>query len=261
MARLSEVLRVATGCSGAWGSCLEERDVVGLPVRCRVRWHTGSHDSQGISCAQPQNVAFGPSACKFSLALEPTCPKPYPDCPAVAGSSAQLGKSPGKMLARVWEKGGGPRSHAAWWPAKMSPLIAVYPSFARGLGRRPLPDTKVSTARIVASSWEHSAGVRANVPWPRLRDVQGAVFVQADAGVALHAQGGPVLLPHIPKSKKTQYVKRGKEAGGSWGVLSPGLVCRGICQPQLAGVGRELCGGLCSLQPISLEERMHVQQR
>lgn len=46
--------------------------------------------------------------------------------------------------------------------------------------------------------------------------MQGAVFVQADAGVALHAQGGPVLLPDVPKSMKSRKVKRGREGGVRW---------------------------------------------
>lgn len=90
--------------------------------------------------------------------------KADPDSPALAGGSAQLGERPGRILGYVWEKAGGPRSRVAWRPAKMSLLIALCTSFSRGLGRWPLPDTQVSTARVVASSREHTAGVCADVP-------------------------------------------------------------------------------------------------
>lgn len=37
------------------------------------------------------------------------------------------------------------------WPDKMSLLIAARTSFGWGLGRLPLPDAQVGTARVVAS--------------------------------------------------------------------------------------------------------------
>lgn len=76
----------------------------------------------------------------------------------------------------------------------------------------------MGAARVIASRRQHPAGVRADVPRPRLRDVQGAVFVETDAGAALRAQGGPVLLPDVPEGKEQWSEKRGREVGGPAGA-------------------------------------------
>lgn len=103
------------------------------------------------------------------------------------------------------------------WPQASAnrslPLLPVPPLLGGGV---PSPDTQVGTARVIASGGQHPTGVRADVPRPRLRDVQGAVFVKTDAGVVLGAQGGPILLPDVPKGKQ-QSVKRVQEAGGAAG--------------------------------------------
>lgn len=91
--------------------------------------------------------------------------------------------------------------------------------------------------------------------------MQGAVSVQTDAGVALHAQCGPILLPDVPESKKDRYVKRGREGrvGGLLGWAQP----RAGLEQGAPKVGRgqapSRSGGTCS--PLRLRVGPLVQER
>lgn len=109
-------------------------------------------------------------------------------------------------------------------------------------GRPPSPHAQVGAAGVVAAGREHPAGVGADVPGPGLRDVQGAVPVQAEAGVALRAQRDAVFLPDVPERGeplRAETQARGAGAAGSWGGgvqpkagLQPGAPEPGWGEPQ-----------------------------
>lgn len=61
-----------------------------------------------------------------------------------------------------------------------------------------LPDTEVRAAGVVAADGDDSARVRADVTWPGLRDVEGAVSVQTDARDGLDVDHWTIFLPDVP---------------------------------------------------------------
>lgn len=85
------------------------------------------------------------------------------------------------------------------------------------------PDTQVGTAGVIAPRRQHAAAVGPDVPRPRLGDVQGAVLVQADPGVTLQVQGGPILLPHKPSTGGAPSREQVSWASSGWAQLRTGL--------------------------------------
>lgn len=69
MARLSMVLSVATGCSGAWGSCLEERRVWRGHPECHALPSGDGQAAHSVSQMLPQCRVLGVRHGMLSLAL------------------------------------------------------------------------------------------------------------------------------------------------------------------------------------------------
>ena len=61
-----------------------------------------------------------------------------------------------------------------------------------------LPDAEVRAARVISAHGGHSASVGANVTWPGLGDVEGAVGIQPHAGEGLHVDRQALLFPDVP---------------------------------------------------------------
>lgn len=148
----------------------------------------------------------------------------------------------------------GDRSH----PSLLIVPVASSPFQRPGrAGWPPLPDTQVGPTGIVAPGREHPAGVGADVPRPSLRDVQGAISVQADPRVVVRGQRGSILLPDIPENQKCQLRgEKGQWAEGTVGRgdgLSPKLV---LSVP--GGQGRHQApAGLCKAGCLGVQQMAH----